>query len=137
MKVLVSYRFTGESTDKLELLLSTVCDALREAGAEPYCLYFDQESECITDEDPAEMMQATFREIDHTDILFVVQSGEARSEGMLMEVGYAIAKGVPVMVATQAAVKETYLPAMASQAIRYDDNEDLRRQIMAFDFSEL
>lgn len=48
---------------------------------------------------------------------------------MLMEVGYAIARDVPVVVATHMGVKNTYLPDMADQTIRYDSLQDLSSKI--------
>lgn len=130
MKAVISYRFTGESIDRLENLLTTVCNAMREADIEPFCIQFaKQTGETAEDSEPCVMMRQAFARIDAADMLFVVQTSEAKSEGMLMEVGYAIAKGVSVIVATHVSVTDTYLPDMAEQTIRYSDLEDLARKI--------
>lgn len=128
VKAVISYKFTGEPIKKVEELLECVCDAMRQSGIEPFCIQFSKKGE-DTDEEPSVMMRRAFDRIDATDMLFVVQSSEAKSEGMLMEVGYAIAKGIPVVVATHVGIKNTYLPDMADQTIRYSDLEDLSRKI--------
>lgn len=129
MKAVISYKFSGEPVNKLEELLATVCGALRESGVEPFCIQFAKQTGEVEDSEPSVMMQQAFARIDAADMLFVVQTSEAKSEGMLMEVGYATAKKVPVVVATHESVIDTYLPSMADQAIRYSDLEDLARKI--------
>lgn len=129
MKAVISYKYTGESIRKVEELLTTVSDAMSRSGFEPFCIQFAKKTEEIEDDEPSVMMQRAFERIDRADMLFVVQSSEARSEGMLMEVGYAIARGVPVVVATHTSVKNTYLPDMADQLIRYSSLQDLSAKI--------
>lgn len=137
MKAVVSYRYNGEVVERLEMLLLKVCDALKSAGVDPYCVFFEHYNKDNCNKTPAEMMQMAFSQIDKTDILFVIQTSEARSEGMLMEVGYAFAKGVKVVVATKKGVENTYLPSMADYSLAYDDQKDLLLQISQTDFSDL
>jgi len=137
MRVMVSYKYTGESVDRLDKLLSTICDSLCNAGANPYCVYFAKARGLIQQKSPAEMMKIAFKQIDRSDVLLVVQSSESRSEGMLMEVGYAVASQVPVVVITHSSVLSTYLPSIADISIRYNCVDDLRNIIEDFDFSSL
>lgn len=137
MKAVISYRYNGEIIDKLEALLLNVSTALKNAGVDPYCIFLGYRSKANCRKPPAEMMHIAFSNIDKTDLLFVIQTGEARSEGMLMEVGYAIAKGVCVVVATKNGVENTYLPSMANYSIIYENIEDLMLQINNINFSSL
>lgn len=129
VKAVISYKYTGESLERLERMLTVVCDSLHERGIESFCIQFAKRQGEIEQKTPAEMMQDAFREIDSADMLFVVQSSRDRSEGMLMEVGYAIARGVQVVVATHKSVRNTYLPHMTDQRISYTDLEDLKTKI--------
>jgi len=136
MKAVISYRYNGEVIKDLEALLISVCNALKTIGVDPYCVYFEHfNKEC--DKTPAEMMQMAFSYIDKSDFLFVIQTSEARSEGMLMEIGYAIAKGTKVVVATKLGVENTYLPSMADYSISYLDINDLVRLIKQTNFNKL
>ena len=134
MKTVISYRYNGEVIKDLESLLIDVCNAFKIIGIDPYCVYFEHFNEdyCKT---PAEMMQIAFSHINNADFLFVVQTSASRSEGMLMEIGYAIAKGIRVFVATKAGVENTYLPSMADYFMLYTDTDDLIRQIKQNDFN--
>lgn len=136
-RVMVSYKYTGESVDRLDILLSTICDAVCNAGANPYCVYFAKARGSIQQKSPAEMMKIAFSQIDCSDVLLVVQSSESRSEGMLMEVGYAVASQVPVIVVTHSSVLATYLPSIADISIRYDCIDDLKNIIENLDFLRL
>lgn len=82
-------------------------------------------------------MEHAFSIIDHSDMLFVILTSENRSEGVLIEAGYCIAKNIPVVVAVQSGVKHTYLPEMASKTFRWTDREDLQHQIETTDYSSL
>lgn len=137
VKIMVSYKYTGEPIDKLEGLLSAICNTLCNVGMDPYCLYFAKVDGLIPQKSPSEMMRIAFDQINKSDALLVVQSSESRSEGMLMEVGYAIANKIPILVATHSSVSMTYLPSLADVLIQYDDVDHLKHQIENFDFSTL
>jgi len=136
MKAFISYKYTNEPIDKLKLLLSVVCDELDVAGVKPYCIFFEKAKGNIPQKSPPEMMQMAFDQISQSNMLFVIQSSELCSEGLLMEVGYAIAKDIPVIVATQSSITNTYLPGMAAQSVRYDNLNDLRQQMAKLNFIE-
>lgn len=74
-------------------------------------------------------MAHAFYVIDNSDILFVIQTSEERSEGMLMEVGYSIAKKKIIIVATKSGVHNTYLPTMGTIAFEWSNLEDLSEKI--------
>jgi len=133
----VSYKYTGEPLDKLDSLLSTVCSTLCDIGEDPYCMYLAKARGLTTQKSPCEMMKTAFEKINESDALFVIQSSESRSEGMLMEVGYAIANKVPILVATHSSVFATYLPSLADISIIYDDIDHLKYQIENLNFSIL
>lgn len=136
MKTVISYRYNGEIIKDLEVLLVNVCSAFKFAGINPYCVYFEHYKNS-RDRSPAEMMQLAFSHIDNSDFLFVIQASEARSEGMLIEIGYAIARDIKVVVATKKGVSNTYLPSMGDYAFEYVDIQDLIQQIKEINFTPL
>lgn len=136
MKTVISYRYNGEIIKDLEVLLINVCGAFKFAGIDPYCVYFEHYKNS-RDRSPAEMMQLAFSHIDNSDFLFVIQASEARSEGMLIEIGYAIARGIKVIIATKKGVNNTYLPSMGDYAFKYVDTQDLIQRIKEINFTPL
>jgi len=121
----IAYRHTGENPDRLEQLLPLVNNSLQAKGIETYCTYFDENSFRAGNYTPQAIMDHAFKKIDEMGGLFVIQDSLEKSEGMLMEVGYCIAKGLPIVVAKRKAVNSTYLPDMADTSIVYDDTKDL------------
>lgn len=129
MGYFIAYRHTGEDPDRLEQLLPTTNNALQAKGIETYCTYFDEDSFRSGGYTPQAIMNHAFEMIDKMGGLFVIQDSTEKSEGMLMEVGYCIAKGFPIIVAKRKTVNSTYLPDMAGTKIIYDDTHDLAATI--------
>jgi nucleoside 2-deoxyribosyltransferase len=76
-----------------------------------------------------EIMAHAFSVIDSSEFLFVILASEEKSEGMILEVGYCIAKGIPVIIAVKEGVKNTYLPEMGKKTFVWRDNQDLSAKI--------
>lgn len=134
MKTFIAYRFTGEDPKELEPLLTTVRDSLKAKGVDSYCTFFDEVEFNGKLLSARQIMNHAFGILDDIDFLFVVQTSENKSEGMMMEVGYCIAKHIPIVVATKIGVGATYLPQMAEVAIEWQTVEDLKEKIKNTDF---
>lgn len=129
MAYFISYRHTDADPQQLQQLLPAIRDAFTAAGETIYSTYFEDESFRAAHSTPAEMMRHAFTKIDELRGLFVIQNSNERSEGMLMEVGYCLAKNYPICVATQQNVQHTYLPSMVKRHLVYNDIEDLIQQV--------
>lgn len=136
MKTFVSFRFSGEDPKTLEPLLTQVRDTLAAKGVEVYCTFFDEAEFKDKAMGPRQILDHAFRVIDDCDFLFVVQTSDSKSEGMLMEVGYCLAKNIPVIVATHDSVKSTYVPDMAVTAFKWSDPDDLSEKIKKIGFTK-
>ncbi len=138
MKAFISYRFTGEKVEALKALLIPIQDSLKKSGIDAYCnLSDDNLEERSKNFKPQDHVFDAFKIIDAVDILFVVLTSEDKSEGMILEIGYAIAKGLPVVVALKEGVEKTYLPGMAKLSISWNDIDDLLSKINSTDFRAL
>ena len=54
---------------------------------------------------------------------------------MILEIGYAIAKNIPVIVAIKDDIKDTYLPNMANKTITWNNVNDLLEKMQETDFN--
>jgi nucleoside 2-deoxyribosyltransferase len=136
-KAFIAYRHTGEKTEYLEELLGAVRDALAKVDVEAYCTFFDEAEFQDKSLEAYQIMEHAFSVIDESDMLFVIQTSENKSEGMLMEVGYCIAKDIPIVVAASSKVKQSYLSEMATASFKWDDLQDLQKLIKQADLSEI
>lgn len=128
----IAYRHTGEDILELEQRLSKIEIALSTHKIKAYAT-LSEEEEFVKDEYTAgQIMERAFQKIASMDGLFVLINSNDKSEGQLMEVGYAIAMKKPVIVAHQKDAK-TYVPELANLSIVYDDMNDLVQKIKEAD----
>lgn len=128
----IAYRHTGENMMELEQRLGKIQIALATHKIKSYAT-LSEEEEFVKDEYSAgQIMERAFQKIAAMDGLFVLINGSEKSEGQLMEVGYAIALKKPVVVAYQKNVK-TYVHELANFSIAYTDLDDLVRKIQEAD----
>jgi len=128
-KSFISYRHKGEDPAKLLKLLTAVRDGLSEAGISAYCTFFDEDKFQEKSFGAREIMEHAFKKIKTVDVLFVLLTSDEKSEGMLMEIGYCLAKGIPIVVAAKNTVKSSSVPEMATHAVVWSDIADLTHKI--------
>jgi nucleoside 2-deoxyribosyltransferase len=133
MKTFIAYGFTGQDPKQLEPVLTAACNALKKKGIEYYCSFFEEDDFKSKQYNARQIMNHAFTIIDDIDFLLVIQMTENKSEGMLMEVGYCIAKNIPIVAATKRDVKQTYLPDMAEVRLVWDGPEQLTEEIAKTD----
>jgi nucleoside 2-deoxyribosyltransferase len=130
-KYFVAFRLTGEAPEVLKERLSLVVAALRAAGIDAYCNFFDPEidKQHLT---PRQIMDKAFARIDASDGLFALVASSDKSAGQLVEVGYALAKNKHVIAAIQQDVA-TVIENLAHKTIRWQDLADLKTQLEGLD----
>lgn len=136
MRVLLSYPFSGEDKEAVGKMLRVVHAALTEGNVTPVCVFFDVAADSAGRSTPRAAMDEAFGFIKSADALLVLQLSDRRSEGMLMEVGYALALQIPVIVAAHTSVKQSYLSTMASATFRWTTLPDLRDALIKLPFEE-
>lgn len=130
MKYFISYRHTGAEGPELDALQHTLKDAFDTRGDEFNSTYFDQETFNDSDMDWAQIMCHVLKLIDSMDVLFIVVNSEHKSEGMLIEVGYCLAKNKKIIVAKDKAVQGLYFPTLITEMFEYDGLQDLHEKII-------
>jgi nucleoside 2-deoxyribosyltransferase len=129
MKAFIAYRHTGEATEHLLGLLTAVRDGLTEAGVSAYCTFFDEDTFKVKSYKASDIMDHAFKKIGTVDVLFVLMTSDEKSEAMLMEIGYCIAKKIPIVVAVKDTVKSSYVPELADYSIVWSDIAELAHKI--------
>lgn len=129
MKYFISYRHNGAESTRLKLLQQAIRDAFTETQHTFYSTYvhkqyFDSNRLSYTD-----ILLHALHEINGYDRLLVILDSDEKSEGMLIEVGYCLAKSIPIIVVKNRRVKSHQFPAIADQVVQYDGLTDLRKNI--------
>jgi len=131
-KYFVAYRFSGEVPEVLEERLGLVVSSLGKAGVEAYCSLFDQHQYEKENLNPRQIMEKAFAKIDESNGLFVLIASDQKSEGQIMEVGYAFAKKIPIIAAVKTGT-QTYVDSMADHTLYWDNLPDLQTKIEALE----
>lgn len=119
MKYFISFRYTGETTQALQEVLYPVRDVLIAAGHEVYLSLDDLETWGDDGLTVPEKFRRTFAHLGTCDALLVIVRSPDRSEGMLMEVGYALARGMPMYLAVAVGV-QTYIRDVATRVAEFE-----------------
>ncbi|MDP2599006.1 MAG: nucleoside 2-deoxyribosyltransferase [Candidatus Liptonbacteria bacterium] len=121
MKFFISYRFTGEDLRKLKPLLGSMQEALTTAGHKNYCSFEWQSHFVKNNFSNAQILRHSLNELDNSDVLLAFINSPEKSEGMLLEIGYALAKKKRLYVLIRKGVKTTFVLEMADKVIEFKD----------------
>ena len=127
MKIFVGQAVTGENIEKLREESNLISLYALHFLKMEYCTLIEKndfESKANHDK-----MKHAFQNLNQFDTFLAIVRSEKRSEGMLMEIGYCIAKGKKIIIAIKKDVKNTYLPEMADKVIRWDSFDDLIKKL--------
>lgn len=128
MKVFVSYAYTGEDEVKLRTRLSSLKKIFEELDIDYYinCFAPGWKEMASRNATGGEFLRFALNDMKMSDVVFVIQSSERRSEGMLMEVGAAVSMGKKIIVAQHVSSNgKTYLPTVADDYFEWETENDL------------
>ena len=126
----MAYKFTGEDTEKLIKELKQIKSILEEKGHEIYIPCLDPNRP----KDKKGLFLGTIDKINDIDIFLVLIKSEGRSEGMLMEVGYALGAKKRVISAINNHVSNTHLRELSDDVIGFKDINDLYIKLKDYNF---
>ncbi len=140
MKGFLSYKFSGENREDVEALLLPVREVLHRGGHDVYVILYDDElrtEENLKTFGPKEFIHHAFKKLRHAEFVVVLLASPLKSEGMILEMGYAMALGIPVVLAQKEGVTDTYLPSLATVTFGWTDHTDLIAKLADIDFDTL
>ena len=134
-KIFCSYAFTGEDKLKVEARMRRVVDLLEGCGHEVYCNLFDGATESYGS--PRQFLRRAIDQMNECDKILAIQTSPRRSEGMLIEIGVAIARDKSILLAQhQSATGKSYLPDLAKQTQTWQNESELDTAIITLIKSE-
>ncbi|MFQ5531843.1 MAG: hypothetical protein ACE5ES_04470, partial [Candidatus Nanoarchaeia archaeon] len=89
MKIFMGQKVTGEDIDRLKEENNTIVEELKKLGHEPYCTFLEAEFEKNAD---GNKLNHAFDVICNCDTFLAIVRNDGKSEGLLIEIGYALAK---------------------------------------------
>ncbi|MFZ3019916.1 MAG: nucleoside 2-deoxyribosyltransferase [Minisyncoccia bacterium] len=132
MKIFLSYRFTGEDPIELKENLERILNVLRANNHDVYCSIEDEawfQEKKHTNKD---IIEHAFNKLDEVDIVLVYIKSNEKSEGMLIEIGYALSKGKKIVLAIKNGISTTFVRQVADPVVEFDSLEDLCEKLKTF-----
>ena len=109
--------------------MGKVCSILNEGNHEYYCDFIKERSN-QKQLSLKEIMEKVMGEIDDSDALLVIIKSKEKSEGMLIEIGYAVVKEKKIILAIKKGLKTIWASDLANQIIEFEDIDDLCNKLM-------
>ena len=125
--IFIGQAVTGMNIDYLRRETEKITNALMKIG---YIVYSTIEKEGKnTFKRKGDWVLHAFEEINKNEIFLAIVRNEHRSEGMLIEIGYSLAKKKKIILAINENVKNTYLRDFADIIIEWKNIDDLIKKI--------
>lgn len=124
MRYYIAYRFTGEDPKELKETLEHLCNLISQEGHDNYCSFFDAGMVNIGNK---RVLERAFNELDKSDAMLVFIKSEHKSEGMLMEIGYALSKGKKIILLIKKGIETTFVREIADKVIEFDNLSELKK----------
>ncbi len=116
VKIQLAYKVSGERREEVVETLKGLCAVLEKAGHETYCPILDPNSNGIN---------GTLRHLDESNVLLLYVKSEDKSEGMLLEAGYAKGRGKRLILAIKRGLDYKHTRAIADVILEYENLKDL------------
>ncbi|MFH1211550.1 MAG: nucleoside 2-deoxyribosyltransferase [Candidatus Woesearchaeota archaeon] len=129
MKVFLSYRFSGEDPEVLRKTIQSICESLKKAGHDPFCSFWEGDFFKENKYSNKQILQHALKELENSDIYLAFIKSEDKSEGMLIEAGYALAKGKKFYLAIKKGVHTTFIKELADTIIEFENLEELYNKL--------
>jgi nucleoside 2-deoxyribosyltransferase len=129
MKIFITYKFAGENPKELEMTLVKIADALKKEGHIVYSAFLDEELFAKNRFTLKQILNHALKEIDSCDCIFIFARSNEKTEGMLLEIGYALAKKKKIILAAKEGVSFQFTEEIADIVIEFKDIDDLLNKL--------
>lgn len=125
MKIQLAYRFTGENVEELLEQLKNIKQILEKNKHTTYIPVLDPNRP----KEKKSLFLNTLKKLDSADAILAIIKSNEKSEGMLMEIGYAWGKDKKLIIAIHKDVKNTHMREFADILIEFSDTKDLYKKL--------
>ncbi|OIO53090.1 hypothetical protein COT40_00405 [Candidatus Peregrinibacteria bacterium CG08_land_8_20_14_0_20_41_10] len=125
MKVFLSYRFIGEDPRVLKEIIHEICKSLEKAGHSHFCSFWKEDFFNENKFTHQQILEYALKELEGSDVYLAFIKSKDKSEGMLLEAGYALAKKKKFYLAIQKGIGTTFMRKIADKIVEFETLEEL------------
>jgi nucleoside 2-deoxyribosyltransferase len=129
MKIFISYKFAGEDPGELEKTLNEISNVLKGAGHEIYSASEDEKLFIEKKFTLKKILNHALEKLNNSDCILVFVRSYEKSEGMLLEIGYALAKKKKMILAIKKGIRLSFTEEIADKVIEFTDINDLKQKL--------
>ena len=129
MSVFISYRFSDIPIEELRKLIDPVYNIFKSNNVDVFCNFYKDAYYMENKYTAKQIMDDCFKEIDNRDIILCLVDTDKYSCGMLLEIGYALAKNKRIVVCFRKGCEIDTLKSMANEVRIYEDYDELIESI--------
>ena len=125
MKIFISYKFTGEPYQELVENIGIIENQLAQSAHFVYSSL--QDEKWVQENKPTNKdILHTIEKLGNSDVILVFLNSNEKSEGMLIEIGYAMAKQKKIVLLVRKDIETNYLRDIADTVIEFADIKELQ-----------
>lgn len=137
MKFYLAYKFLGQDKNELRSFLEEISTVIHNLGHDSFCHFRDIQKWRGTDKEdnPSQIIFEAFKEVEKSDAVLAFVEINEKSEGMLLEIGYAKALNKKIILAIKKSLDKDFLRfvrGIADLVIEYESLTDLKKQLECF-----
>lgn len=126
MQIYIAYKFSGQDKKKLKETLTDISNILGNKNYKSFIFFRDVENWGEIPMTSSQVITQAFQQLKKADILFALVADSEKSEGLLLEVGFAKALGKKIVLAIKDDVRAVFLKDVADLIISFNNLEDLQ-----------
>ena len=129
MKWYIAYKFSGENFEELSKTLKEIAGTLEVNEHEVY--YASQDEELFVEKkfNMKQILEYSLERLDKSNCILVFVKSNEKSEGMLLEIGYALAKKKKIILAIKKGAVLHFTEEIADNVIRFENLEELKEKL--------
>lgn len=128
-KIQLAYRFSGEKIEDVTRMLKKITKILEEKGHKVYAPALDKTMSFEERED----LSNSFRHIDDNEVLLAIIKDKNKSEGQLLEMGYAFAKKKCIFTVIHSEAEHDRVRKLSDKITVFSNTEDLLNKLKEVD----
>lgn len=126
MRYYVAYKFLNTDKETLKDNLAILSEKIKRTGNTSFIFYRDAQNRGESALSSKEIIMQAFAEIKKSDVIITFIESEEKSEGLLLEAGYAKALGKKLFLIIKKWVKLRFLEALADKMIEFDTIDEIK-----------
>lgn len=130
MKIFIAYKFSEEKNKKeLQDILTKLSEKIESLGHKTYIHFRDAEKWGELELSPRKIIEGALDELKNCDAILALMMTSEKSEGLLLEVGYAKALGKKIILAIKENERAVFIKEIADEIVEFENIDDLVRRI--------